>query len=236
MSDALKDDAEQLEAANRELASLTYSISHDLRAPLRTIDGFSEALIEDYGAKLDDQALEYLKRIRSAAISMNEMIVSLAELARVSREELRRERVNVSEIAQSIANRLQQKEPSRNVEVVIEPNLSVDADPRLMTVVFDQLLGNAWKFTRKHKSAKIEVGSENRDGTRILFVRDDGAGFDATYAAKMFGAFQRLHAAHEFEGIGMGLGLVQRIVNRHGGKVWATGEVERGATVYLDLR
>ncbi len=236
MTDPLKRCEEELEAANRELASLTYSVSHDLRAPLRTIDGFSEALVEDYGDKLDEQAREYLNRIRSAAKSMNAMIESLAELARVSRDPLRSEKVNVSDVAQSVAARLKQLEPGRQVEFAIAPDLVVDGDPRLLGIVFEQILRNAWKFTSKHKSAKIEVGSENREGSRILFVRDDGAGFDSTYAGKMFGAFQRLHKSDEFDGLGIGLAIVQRIVNRHRGKIWAEGEVERGATFYLDLR
>ena len=236
MADPLKQCADDLEAANRELASLSYAVSHDLRAPLRTIDGFSEALLEDYGSRLDAQALDYLGRIRTAAAAMNAMIVALSELSRVSRSALRPERVNISEMAQSIADRLALKDPSRKVQFKIEPNLEVEGDSVLLTMAFEQLLGNAWKFTRGHKAAKIEVGSEVKNRQRILFVRDDGAGFDPTYAAKMFGAFQRLHSAEEFDGIGIGLALVQRIVNRHHGKVWAVGRVEQGATFYLDLK
>jgi light-regulated signal transduction histidine kinase (bacteriophytochrome) len=235
-TDSLKQCADELEAAEKELASLSYSVSHDLRAPLRTIDGFSEALLDEYQNKLDDQGVDYLRRIRSAAARMEMLIGCLIELSRVSRDDLKRERVNLSELATSIASSLQKLEPARNVRFSIEPDLIVDGDPRLLRIAFEHLLGNAWKFTGRHATASIEVGREQRDGRHVLYVRDDGAGFDPLYAERMFGAFQRFHSSSEFEGTGIGLAMVQRIVHRHHGKVWAVGKVEQGTTVYLDLR
>jgi light-regulated signal transduction histidine kinase (bacteriophytochrome) len=224
----------QLEMANKELASLSYSISHDLRSPLQVIDGFSEALAEEYQDKLDERGLDYLKRIRSAAARMGQLIDKLLELARVTRTEIRHERVNLSEIAKSIADELQRSEPARGVRFSIQPGLTTDGDPHLLRVALEHLLRNSWKFTSKHSSAVIEVGTEEKDGRRVFFVRDDGAGFDPTYVGKMFGAFQRLHSVSQFEGAGIGLAMVQRIVRRHGGEVWAVGAVERGATIYID--
>jgi light-regulated signal transduction histidine kinase (bacteriophytochrome) len=225
----------ELEALNKELAAFSHSVSHDLRAPIRTIDGFSEALAEEYRDKLGDQGLEYLKRIRAAAARMDVLINGLLELSRVSREELRREKVDLSMIAESIAMQLKEGDPARTVRFAIQPGLAVEGDPRLLKTALEHLLGNAWKFTRKHSVATIEVGSEQPDGHRLLFVRDDGAGFDPIYAGKMFGAFQRFHTTAEFEGTGIGLAMVQRIVHRHGGTVWAVGKVEAGTTVYIDL-
>lgn len=235
MTDELKRCEEALEAANRELASLSYSVSHDLRAPLRTIEGFSEALLEDYEARLDDQGRDYLRRIRAAAVSMDEMIVALTELSRLSTREVRRESVDISALASDIASHLRAADGARDVRFEIEPNVVLNSDPHLTRIVLQQLLSNAWKFTSKRAQAHIHVGSEERDGRRVLYVRDDGAGFDPAHASKLFGAFQRLHSTNEFDGAGIGLAIVQRIVNRHHGKVWAVGAVEQGATVYVDL-
>jgi len=224
----------ELEMANKELASLTYSISHDLRSPLQVIDGFSEALAEEYRDKLDEQGRDYLQRIRGAAARMENLIENLLELARVTRTEIRHERIDVSEVAQSIADELIRSEPARNVRFSIEAGLTVEGDPHLVRVALEHLLRNSWKFTSKHPAALIEVGTEEKEGRRLFFVRDDGAGFDPTYVSKMFGAFQRLHSASEFKGTGIGLAMVRRIVRRHGGDVWAVGQVEKGATVYID--
>ena len=232
---ALKKVTAELEAANQELAAFSYSVSHDLRAPLRTIDGFSEALLEEYGDKLDERGLDYLQRIRDAGARMELLINRLLELARVSQGELRREPVNLSEIAESTAAELKESDPARNVHVSIEPGLNVQGDPRLLRIVFEHLLRNSWKFTSKHPVATIEVGSEERSGHRAIYVRDDGAGFDPTYAGKMFAPFQRFHSAAEFEGTGIGLAMVQRIIHRHGGTVSAVGKVEEGTTVYMEL-
>ena len=234
-NDALQQCAEELEAAEKELASLSYSVSHDLRAPLRTIDGFSEALLEEYESKLDEQGVDYLRRIRGAAARMELLISCLIDLSRVSRDDLKHEQIDVTAMVTSIASALQKLEPARKVEFSIEPGLVIDGDPRLLRTAFEHLLGNAWKFTNRHPSARIAVGSETTEGRRILYVKDDGAGFDPAYAERMFGAFQRFHSASEFDGTGIGLAMVQRIVRRHHGKVWALGKVEEGATFYLDL-
>lgn len=231
---ALKKVTAELEAANQELAAFSYSVSHDFRAPLRIIDGFSEALLDEYRNKLDGQGLDYVQRIRDAAARMDLLINRLLELARVSQGELRREPVSLSEIAESIAAELKQSEPARNVHFSIEPGLTVQGDPRLLRIVFENLLRNSWKFTSKHPVATIEVGRE-QSGHRRLYVRDDGAGFDQAYAGKLFTPFQRFHSADEFEGTGIGLALVQRIIHRHGGTVSAVGKVEKGTTVYIEL-
>lgn len=227
------DPVKELEAVNAELASLSYSIAHDVRSPLRAIDGFSEMLMEDYAGKLDDQGVDYLRRIRSAVARMELLIGCLNDLARVSREDMHIERVNLSEIAERIAERLQKLEPDRRVEFTIAPGLVVDGDARLLATAFEQLLANAWKFTSKRATAKIEVGRSPQAGE--IFVRDDGAGFDPAYAGRLFTPFQRLHAASEFEGIGIGLALVRRIVRRHHGDVRATGGLGSGATVFVEL-
>jgi light-regulated signal transduction histidine kinase (bacteriophytochrome) len=232
---ALSRASRDLERVNGELASLIYSVSHDLRAPLRAISGFSEALVEDCAAQLDQGANEYLKQIIDGASRMELLIAKLVELAQVTRAELRRETVDLTAMTTAIVEGLQKTEPARDVSFVVEPALRIEGDARLLRTAFEQLLGNAWKFTSRHPSATIEVGSEMQDGRRVVYVRDDGAGFNSDYAARLFGAFQRLHGAGEFPGAGTGLALVQRIVNRHGGEVWATGKVEQGATVYIAI-
>ena len=227
--------AAQLEAAHEELAAFAFSVSHDLRAPLRAISGFSEALAEDYAERLDAEGLDYLKRIRDAASHMDDAIVALTELARVARAELRIDTFDVSAAAEAIGVELTASDPSRAVQFSIERGLVVRADPALMTICLRHLLDNAWKFTSKRPSARISVSSEPHENRRILAVRDDGAGFDSASQGRLFGAFQRLHRTADFPGLGMGLAIVRRIVNRHGGRVWADGHVEAGATVYIDL-
>ena len=233
--DPLQRCAEELEAAEKELAALTYSVSHDLSAPLRTIDGFSEALLDEYESRLDDQGVDYLRRIRGAAARMGLLIDSLVDLSRVSRDPIERDRVDLTAMITAIAATLQKLEPARDIELSIEPGIVIDGDPRLLRIAFQHLLGNAWKFTSRHPAARIEVGTEIKNGRRVLFVRDDGAGFDPAFAQRMFGAFQRFHSTSEFDGTGIGLAMVQRIVHRHHGRVWAAGKVEEGATFYLDL-
>jgi PAS domain S-box-containing protein len=226
----------QLEAANRELETFSYSVSHDLRAPLRGIDGFSQALVEDYGDSLNAQAQDYLQRIRGATQRMAELIDALLGLSRVTRAELQRGPVDLSAMAEAIAAELQRQDPSRAVEFNIVPGLTTNGDARLLRVVLENLLGNAWKFTGKEGQARIVFGMQtDPDGTPVFVVRDNGAGFDMTYADKLFGAFQRLHRMSEFQGTGIGLATVQRIVRRHGGRVWAEGEVGQGATFYFTL-
>jgi PAS domain S-box-containing protein len=226
----------QLQAANRELETFSYSVSHDLRAPLRSIDGFSQALLEDYGGALDAQGRDYLTRIRAAAQRMADLIDALLGLSRVTRAELSREAIDVTAMAHTIAADLQRDEPSRQVEFVIAEGLTASGDARLLRVALDNLLGNAWKFSAKQSQARIEVGRLTQpDDVRVFFVRDNGAGFEMAYADKLFGAFQRLHRPSEFHGTGIGLATVQRIIHRHGGRIWAEGEVGQGATFYFTL-
>ncbi len=225
----------ELDAINGELEAFSYSVSHDLRAPLRGIDGFSQALQEEYGDRLDEQARHYLERVRAASRRMAQLIDDMLTLSRVTRSEMRREEVDLSGLARTIATELEKTQPERQVEFDIHPDVVACGDARLLGGVLENLLGNAWKFTCQHPQARIEFGVLHQEGEEVYFVRDDGAGFDMAYADKLFGAFQRLHAQTEFPGSGIGLATVQRIVLRHGGRVWAEGAVERGATFYFTL-
>ena len=225
----------QLEAANRELEAFCYSVSHDLRAPLRAIDGFSQALVEDHGAGVPEGGRRYLARIQSSAKRMGQLIEDLLNLSRVSRGGLERAPVDLGEMARQVLAELQQQEPQRSVEVQIEDGMRVAADPRLLRAGLENLLANAWKFTAKTGRPRIEVGVLRDGPVAIYFVRDNGAGFDMAYADKLFGAFQRLHAVNDFPGTGIGLATVQRIVNRHGGRIWADGNVGKGAAFFFTL-
>jgi signal transduction histidine kinase len=225
----------QLEIANKELESFSYSVSHDLRAPLRGIDGFSQALLEDYGDRLDAQGKSYLQRVRAASQRMAELIDDMLSLSRVSRGEMKSETVDLGALAQSVAVELQNADRLRQVEFTIAAGLLAKGDARLLRVVLENLLRNAWKFTGKNSAAKIEVGVDRQNGQPVYFVRDDGAGFDMAYAEKLFGAFQRLHSSAEFQGTGIGLATVQRVIRRHGGRVWAESKVGQGATFYFTL-
>ena len=228
---SLREREAHLDAANRELEAFSYSVSHDLRAPLRSIDGFSLALMEDYSGGLDEAGRKYIQRVRAATQRMGELIDDLLNLSRVTRSPLRRTEVDLSAAAGSIAQELSQSQPAREVEFVIQPDLNDDCDANLIRVVLENLLGNAWKFTSRHPRARIEFGRDHD----AYFVRDDGAGFDPAYKTKLFGAFQRLHHSGDFSGTGIGLATVQRIVNRHGGRVWAEGEPEKGAAFHFTL-
>lgn len=226
----------ELKLVNRELESFCYSVSHDLRSPLRTIDGFSQALLEDYGDKLDDAGRASLARVRAASQRMSQLIDDLLNLSRVTRGEMHRETVNLSALAQSIAAELLATGPDRRVKFSIDAGLTTQGDAPLLRVALENLLGNAWKYTSRHEQACIEFGRcEEQAQQHVFFVRDDGAGFDSTYADRLFGAFQRLHGATEFPGTGIGLATVQRIIYRHGGRIWAAGAVEKGATLYFTL-
>jgi light-regulated signal transduction histidine kinase (bacteriophytochrome) len=226
----------QLEAANKELEAFSYSVSHDLRAPLRHIDGFSKALLERYADNLDDKGKHYLQRIRVGTQRMGELIDDLLTLSRMTRSEMHRTKVDLSAIALNIATELSQTQPERQVEFAIAPGLIADGDARLLRVVLENLLNNAWKFTSNRVDSHIEFGVILHEEAKIAyFLRDNGAGFDMTYANKLFGAFQRLHTAAQFPGTGIGLATVQRIIHRHGGRVWAEGAVEQGATFYFTL-
>jgi CHASE1-domain containing sensor protein/signal transduction histidine kinase len=225
----------QLEVANNELEAFSYSVSHDLRAPLRSIDGFSQILLKKYQAQLDVTGSDYLQRVRRASQRMGQLIDDLLQLSRVTRSSLKQERVDLSEIAENVAAELRKASPEHQVDWVLQHGMSVHADPGLLRVVMDNLLGNAWKFTGKKTDARIEVGQCDCNGEEAFFVRDNGDGFNMDYAHKLFGAFQRLHGASEFEGTGIGLATVRRIVQRHHGRVWAEGVEGRGATFYFTL-
>ncbi len=225
----------ELAASNKELEAFAYSVSHDLRAPLRAIDGFGQALLEDYADRLDEEGRSHLQRTRAASQRMGQLIDGLLSLSRTTRSEIRRTYVDLSALAQMIAGELRKTNPARQVEWDIAPGLIVHADASLMRIMLQNLLENAWKFTSKHPRAKIAVGAVEQNGETVYFVRDDGAGFDMAYADKLFGAFSRLHAMAEFDGTGIGLATVQRIVHRHGGRVWAEGKVEQGATIYFTI-
>ncbi|HYG98474.1 MAG TPA: PAS domain S-box protein [Terriglobales bacterium] len=235
LEDRVRQRTIELEVANKELEAFSYSVSHDLRAPLRSLDGFSHILLDEYRDKLDEEGQDFLRRLRSASQHMGQLIDSLLQLSRVSRSEMSREPVNLSAMAQQIVGELQKSAPDRQVTVTVGQDINAMADPRLTHVILQNLLHNAWKFTAKRADACIEFGTTMRDGKRVMFVRDNGAGFDMNYSNKLFGAFQRLHAASDFEGSGIGLATVQRVVRRHGGKVWAEGAPEQGATFYFTL-
>jgi light-regulated signal transduction histidine kinase (bacteriophytochrome) len=224
-----------IELVNKELESFSYSVSHDLRAPLRAIDGFSQALLEDYEATLDDRGKKYLRSLSQAAQRMSQLLDDLLGLARVSRGELSRIEVDLTGIAQRVVDELKSGNGRGPVEISIEEGLRAQGDPTLLAVVLQNLLGNAWKFTSKTERARIEFGKEEERDRTVYFVRDNGSGFNSAYARKLFGAFQRLHSSTEFPGTGIGLATVQRVVHRHGGQIWAKGEVNQGATFYFTL-
>jgi len=226
---------EALQKARDELEAFTYSVSHDLRAPLRGIDGWSLALFEDYGNLLDERGQEYIQRVRSETQHMGELIDDLLQLSRITHAEIHTERIDLSAIARSIIAGLQESEPQRQVEFVVQNDLIAKGDAHLMEVALTNLLGNAFKFTGKSPHPRIDFGLMNMENQRVFFVRDNGAGFDMAYAKKLFGAFQRMHKASEFPGTGIGLATVQRIINHHGGRVWAESAVNLGATFFFTL-
>jgi light-regulated signal transduction histidine kinase (bacteriophytochrome) len=231
----VRDYAAKAEAATKELEGFCYSVSHDLRAPLRSVDGFTHALIESSHDKLDTVEREYLQRVRAASHRMGRLIDDLLHLSRVGRREMRVQETNLSDLAVSVSRELQASEPSRHVDFVITPELSAKGDERLLKIVLENILGNAWKFTGKTQQARIEFGRGVKNGIEAFYVRDNGAGFDMTYADKLFTPFARLHGANEFPGSGIGLAVVQRIINRHGGRLWAEGEPNHGATFWFAL-
>jgi PAS domain S-box-containing protein len=237
---ALNEDLErrvaELAAVNRELEAFSYSVSHDLRAPLRSIDGFSQALVEEYDDKLDDQGRDYLKRVRASATRMGDLIDDLLTLSRVTRREMRHERVDLSALARAAAAPLERTTVPPAVQFVVMDGITASGDPQLLRIVLDNLLGNAWKFSSKAAKPRVEFGMKLiPSGERVFFVSDNGVGFDMAHAGKLFGAFQRLHAMHEFPGTGIGLATVQRIVTRHGGRVWAESAPGQGATFSFTL-
>jgi signal transduction histidine kinase len=234
--EALRIQNRELISANKELDAFSYSVSHDLRGPLRVIDGFAQALLEDWSKTLHPQAKAYLHKIRKAAATMAKMIEDLLSLARVTRAQLIRQQVNLGELAQEIATGLQQSEPERDVQFVTSSDIMVEGDPGLLRIAMENLLRNSWKFTSKCDQANIEVGTQ-ANGTEIsYFVRDNGAGFDMKQANRLFRPFQRLHLIGDFPGTGIGLATVERVIRRHGGTIWAESKVGEGATFYFDLK
>jgi signal transduction histidine kinase len=226
---------QQLELSNKELERFSYSVSHDLRTPLRAIEGFSSALLRSHAQQLDARGQDYLQRVRAATQRMGHLIDDLLALARTVRAEMNRRTVDLSQLAEAVARELRDAHPERKVSFTIQPHLQADADPPLIRTVLDNLLGNAAKFSSKTSDARVEFGSQMQDGQAVYYVRDNGVGFDMAYANKLFGAFQRLHASTEFEGTGIGLANVHRIIQRHGGSIWAEGEPNRGATFFFTL-
>jgi signal transduction histidine kinase len=225
----------ELTAANAELEAFAYSVSHDLRAPLRAIDGYSQALLEDYRDQLDEQGRHYLDRSAAAARRMGQLIDDLLGLSRITRKGIVREPVNLSAIGLEVLADLQNETPGREVEVVVAPGLLARGDEGLLRQALENLLGNAWKFTAKAAPARIQLGCTKRNGEDVFFVRDNGVGFDTASADRIFSPFQRLHDTTEFPGSGIGLATVQRIIRRHGGKLWAEAVVNEGATFYFSL-
>lgn len=224
-----------LEESRRELESLTYTIAHDLRAPLRAIDGFARALSEDCGERLDDDGRRYLQHVLNAAQRMSGMVEGLLSLAQIHRADFRPTPVDVSSIARGILDRLRAAEPARTIEVVIPDGITAEADSALLTTALDALLQNACKFTRGRNPARIEVGVRSATTPPVYFVRDNGVGFDMSYAGKLFGPFQRLHSQSEFKGAGIGLAVASRVIRRHGGRIWAEAAADRGACFNFTL-
>jgi light-regulated signal transduction histidine kinase (bacteriophytochrome) len=227
---------QELAALNQEIEAFSYSVSHDLRGPLRSMDGFSQALLEDYGDKLDDEGKDSLQRIRAASQRMGRLIDELLGLSRVTRAELTLKPVNLSDMAREIADSLDQQQPARAVKWEIEEDLTVHADKALIQIAMQNLLENAWKFTSKTDKPVIRVGAIERDGKKECFVADNGVGFDMAYADRLFGAFQRLHHESEFPGTGIGLAIVQRIFRRHAGRIWVQAKPDLGATFFFQLK
>lgn len=235
LEDLVKQRTAQLEVANKELEAFAYSVSHDLRAPLRAIDGFSLALLEDYEEKLDDQGKDFLNRVRASSQRMGQLIDDILKLSRLTRSDMRYEDVDLSAMARTITQELQAGDPDRDVEVAINPDLIERGDHPLLQVALENLISNAWKFTAGQGHAQIKFGTEVIGEETVYFLSDNGAGFDMAYADKLFGAFQRLHSAEDFPGTGIGLATAQRAIHRHGGRIWAKGAVNEGATFYFTL-
>ncbi len=243
LEDLVAERTTQFEASNRELESFAYTVSHDLRAPLRTIDGFSQVLLEDYRERLDDEGRDFLMRIRRGAQTMGQLIDSLLHLSRMTRGEMHREIVNLTALARETARELNETEPERNVDWVIGSELIVSGDPHLLKILLQNLLENAWKFSSRRKDSRIEFGTVTARHAReswsiegpVYFIRDNGVGFDMKYSRKLFGVFQRLHRQDEFPGTGIGLATAYRIVRRHGGTIWGESQAGQGATFYFTL-
>lgn len=235
LEELVKEGTAELEAANRELEAFSYSVSHDLRSPLRSVFGFSQVLLEDYSDKLDEEGKDALQRIQAATLKMGQIIDDMLNLSRVSRAEMKREQVDLSEIARNIADELGKTQPERQVELAITDGLRAHGDKRLLSLALENLLSNAWKFTKNRKRAVIEFGLARDDDESAYFIRDNGVGFDRAYSDKLFSPFQRLHKTAEYPGTGIGLATVKRIIERHGGHIRIEGELDKGAAVYFTL-
>jgi light-regulated signal transduction histidine kinase (bacteriophytochrome) len=226
---------ERLESAVRELEAFSYSVSHDLRAPLRTISAFTQALAEDLRYQLDDKARDHLRRVLAAAARMNDLIDALLELSRISRSPLGKHAVDISSVATAVVDELRRRDVTRKLGATVEPGLVAEADGRLVRILFDNLVGNAWKFTAKNDHPHVQIGAERHGSETVFFVRDNGAGFDMAFADRLFTPFQRLHSEREYAGTGIGLATVKRIVERHGGRIWAESTPGEGASFYFTL-
>jgi light-regulated signal transduction histidine kinase (bacteriophytochrome) len=235
LNEELKQKVSDLSEANAELEAFSYSVSHDLRSPLRSIDGFSQEILEDYSDRLDENGVDSLRRIRAATQRMGVLMDGLLTLSRVTRKELVRKKVDMSSLARDVVANLRKADPESQVEVVITDGLADKGDERLLYILLQNLLENAWKFSARSAEPRVEFGAYERNGRSEYFVKDNGAGFDMTYADKLFKPFQRLHSVDDFSGTGIGLATVQRIVRRHGGRVWADGRTGKGATFYFTL-
>ena len=231
----LRETVTALEASNRELDAFTSAVSHDLRAPVRSVIGFSDALYEEHANELRPSGVEHLNRVRNAGRRMNSLIEDLLHLSRVSRPELHREEVELGSVARLVVDELHRADPGRKIDYLAPERIAVMGDPRLLRVLLENLLGNAWKFTRPRDVARIELGETKVGEERVCFVRDNGVGFDMTYSDKLFRPFQRLHSTEEFDGTGVGLATAERIVQRHGGRIWAEGKEEEGAAFFFTL-
>ncbi len=234
LEERIRQRTQALEAANKELEAFSYSASHDLRAPLRAIDGFGKALLEDYGPTLDPMAQNYLRRMCDAAQRMSELIDNLLKLSRVTRYEMQVASIDMSELAEAIAAQMREQYPDREVDFRVAPGMQVRADPNLLRIALDNLIGNAWKYTSRVATPQVVFDKIDIDHKTVYVLRDNGAGFDMRFADKLFGAFQRLHGK-EFEGTGIGLAIVQRILIRHGGRIWAEAQIDKGASFYFTL-
>jgi len=235
LNEQLRRNTNELSAVNKELEAFSYSVSHDLRAPLTNIDGYASILSTDYASKLDEKGNSYLAKLRASAQRMNGLIDDLLQLSRVSMGEIQVQAVDLSVIARVIIERLKMNDPARSVTITVAPSAPARGDPKLVEIALENLLNNSWKFTSKKADARIEFGSMSVGGRTVYFVKDDGAGFEMRHVDRLFGAFQRLHTASEFPGTGIGLATVRRIITRHGGEIWAEGEVNKGATFYFTL-
>jgi len=233
--EALKLSAAELEVVNKELETFSYSVSHDLRSPLRTLEGFSEMLIQEYGDKLSETGQDYLNRIRKASQTMSQLIDDILKLSRITRAEVHKETIDLNAIVEPIAAELRLTQPDRKAEFIVVPEINVNGDRPLLQILLRNLMENSWKYTSKCPQTRIEVGANRQNGKMVYFIKDNGIGFDMKQADKLFQPFQRLHTSKDYPGTGIGLATAQRVIHRHGGKIWAESEMGKGSTFYFTL-